>query len=463
MTKVLFLQGPPSVFWRELADAFEAQGIGTKRVNFSFGDQLYWRKRGAINYRGTLRAWPRYLADLIRRESITDILYYADRLPYHRLASRIGRKLGVRCHALEFGYLRPDWITLERDGMGRFSHFPSDPDHIRRIAAQVGTPDLHSHYSHTFGQEATNEVVYNLVAYFGWLMFPFYRADKYYDPLFDYLSWLPRMFRARHDLPEGFLDDQSKKNYLLALQLQSDYQIRANSPYRHLSQMLEQVIQSFARHAPENGRLIVKQHPLDNDLEGWRKVVARLAERYRVKGRVVFIEKGNLQAILRSSHGAIVVNSTTGLHSLRAGVPTIALGAAVYDVAGLTHQGGLDTFWRQPEPIDKTLLVDFIKALAGSVQVKGNFYNEAGRKLAAEAIVARVCGGLVNEPDAYVERPPRLSWQRLPLPERSGQSPGVLPGGLDLPGREILVGNREPALSVVRFGDASDQQNRKLR
>jgi len=455
MTKVLFLQGPPSVFWRELAEAFEAQGIGTKRVNFSFGDQLYWRRRGAINYRGTMRGWPRYLADLVRREGVTDILYYADRLPYHRLATRVARKLGVRCHAVEFGYLRPDWITLERNGMGRFSHFPSDPDHIRRIAKQVGIPDLKAHYGHTFGQEATNEVVYNLAAYFGRAMFPFYRSDKYYDPLFDYLSWLPRMFRPRHDLPEGFLEDESKVNYLLALQLQSDYQIRANSPYRHLSQMLDQVMQSFARHAPEGSRLIVKQHPLDNDLEGWRKVVAQLAARHRIAGRVVFIEKGDLGRILKRSRGVVIVNSTTGLQSLRLGIPTIALGSAIYNVRGLTHQGGLDSFWRHPEAIDTELLADFVKALAGTIQVKGNFYHEEGRKVAIETIVARVAGEMVNQPDAYVERPPRLSWRRLPpMPGRSAQSSGILSG------TEIFVGGPEPALSVGRFADASDPRNR---
>lgn len=457
MTKVLFLQGPPSVFWRELSQGFEARGVETRRVNFSFGDQVYWFKRGAINYRGTLKAWPRYLAALLKREGITDILYYADRLPYHRLAARVARRLGIRCHAVEFGYLRPDWITLERDGMGRFSHFPNDPDRIRQIAAKVADPDLKNRYPHTFGQEATNEVIYNLVAYFGRMMFPFYRSDKYYDPLFDYLSWLPRMFRERHDLPEGYFDDKLKRNYLLALQLQSDYQIRANSPYRHISQMLDQVMQSFARHAPENGRLIIKQHPLDNDLENWRKVVAELATKYRIENRVAFIEKGNLAEILRECHGSIVVNSTTGLHSLRADVPTIVLGAAVFDIPGLTHQGGLDVFWRHPERIDRSLLACFIKALAGAIQIKGNFYHSEGRKLGISTIVDRVIGQLVNEPDAYVAQPPRLAWKRLPLTnERKGVA-AVLPGAMDLAGGDIL-GGAEPAFATVRAVDAGDRR-----
>jgi capsular polysaccharide export protein len=161
-TSILFLQGPPSTFWRALADAFEAEGVATHRVNLSLGDQLYWRKRGAINYRGSFKRWAGFLEALIKREGVTDILYYADQLPYHGVAREIGHRLGVRCHAMEFGYLRPDWITLERDGMGRLSHFPNDPEIIRAIGKQVPEPDMHVLYRHTFEQEAFNEVVYNL-------------------------------------------------------------------------------------------------------------------------------------------------------------------------------------------------------------------------------------------------------------------------------------------------------------
>lgn len=405
---ILFLQGPPSTFWRQLSEAFEQRGIATQRVNFSLGDRLYWQKPGALNYRGSISRWPDYLKALIERENVSDILYYADQLPYHRIALDVAKELGVRCHAVEFGYLRPDWITLERDGMGRHSHFPNDPAQVSAIASKVGEPDLDVKYAHTFGQEAFNEVVYNLLSFFGRPFYPLYKADKYYSALVDYLPWLWRSFGTPAILPHDFLDAGHPPLYLAALQLQSDYQIRANSPYRHLREMLEEVICSFATYAPKDSNLVFKQHPLDNGLERWGRSIRQIAREHGVEDRIVFIEQGNLNVILRQAKGVIVVNSTVGIHSLRAHKPTIALGCAIYDLAGLTHQSGLDDFWHNPAPVDLKLLGDFITALAATVQVKGNFYNNEGRRVAINEIVSRILSATVNQPDAFIEPPPRF-------------------------------------------------------
>ena len=406
---VLLLQGPPSLFWCELAKSFESAGVKTHHVNFSLGDRLFWPKRGALNFRKPISEWPGYLSELIKRENVTDILYYADQLPYHLLAADIAKDLGVKCHALEYGYLRPDWITLERGGMGRISHFPVQPEQISAIASQVGSADLVVRYRHTFAQESVNEVLYNLAAYFGKPIFPDYQSDKYYDPFHEYLMWLPRIFRQMKTLPVKYAEQKGPAFYLLALQLQSDYQIRANSPYGHLSEMIEEVIQSFAAHAPKETHLVVKQHPLDNGLETWEKVVPEIAGKNGVADRVIFIEKGDIGAIIPKSRGVVVVNSTVGLNSVSAGCPTIALGTAVYDVEGLTHQGGLDTFWGAPSPVDLELRDDYIKALAATIQVKGDFYNKNGRKVAIAEIVRRIRSGVVNCPDAFVDVPPRLN------------------------------------------------------
>lgn len=411
---VLFLQGPPSVFWRELADAFERAGARTLRINLSAGDWLYWRKRGPVNYRGAFADWPAFLERFMRENAVTDVLYYADRLPYHAVASEIADRMGIRAISVEFGYLRPDWLTVERGGAGARCHFPEDPAAIRAIARSVATSDVQLRYPHSFFHEARNEVFYNLVSYFFRPFFPRYRADKYYDPLRDYLSWVPRLVRgtvSKSDddaLVDGWRA-AGVRYYVLALQLQADYQVRANSHYRHISEFMEEVVASFARAAPADARLLVKVHPLDNGVERWPDVLGRIAAAHGVGDRAVAIAGGTLARILRHSAGVVVINSTVGLHAIRAGRPTKVLGIAMFDVAGLTDQGDLDRFWTRPDPVDPELADDFVRAIAATIQVKGSFYNPAGRAAAAAEIVRRVLGEQVNEPAAFLPVPPRLA------------------------------------------------------
>ena len=65
---VLFLQGPPTPFWVELGDAVAARGARVLRVNLNAADALFWPRRGALNYRGSLKRWRRWLADLVARD-----------------------------------------------------------------------------------------------------------------------------------------------------------------------------------------------------------------------------------------------------------------------------------------------------------------------------------------------------------------------------------------------------------
>lgn len=173
--------------------------------------------------------------------------------------------------------------------------------------------------------------------------------------------------------------------------------------------MMRQVIASFVKNAPAGSKLLFKQHPLDNGLERWHKVLRHIAREFKIEDRVVFIEEGDLHDILQKTAGVVIVNSTVGLHSLRAQKPTIVLGCAVFDVPGLTHQGRLDDFWKRPEPVDPELMRDLVKAMAATIQIKGDFFNKAGRQAAIGAMVQRVIEGTVNMPDAFIDPPPRLT------------------------------------------------------
>ncbi|GMG80807.1 capsule biosynthesis protein [Paralimibaculum aggregatum] len=392
---VLMLQGPPCRFWRELGDGLRAEGFRVLHVGFCLADLALWRRRGQRLWRGRLADWPAHLSALIAAEGVTDILYYADRLPYHAAAIEVARAAGIRAWAIENGYLRPDWLTMEPEAMGALSRFPRDPAEIRRLAGDAAVPEATPRYRHGFAREAVSEVVFHLAMVLGRPIFPNYMADKHYPPLLDYLSWLRKWSLGGAAVRAAARAEAACRRrdwpfVLLAMQLQSDYQIRASSPYGCLSEMLEDAIASFAAHAPARLRLVVKLHPMDNGWENWPARIARLARAHGVADRVLAIDGGSLDLFLERAEGVLTVNSTVGIHALRRGRPVLALGDAVYDMPGLTHQGGLGRFWARPEAPEPELRDAFLAALADRIQLRGSFYDPAGRAAAVAEIARRL-------------------------------------------------------------------------
>ena len=87
------------------------------RVGFNAGDQVFWsRPDRYCPYREDIRDWPETFGNLIREKSVTDLVLYGDTRPIHALAIQKARQLNLRVHVFEEGYLRPYWVTYERDG-----------------------------------------------------------------------------------------------------------------------------------------------------------------------------------------------------------------------------------------------------------------------------------------------------------------------------------------------------------
>lgn len=396
------LQGPASNFWSVLASAFVAGGLRVLHVNFSLGDWLFWRGPGETrNYRGSIDDWESWLEGLVAREGVTDILYFADRLPYHQAAQRIAsRRDGLRAWTIENGYLRPDWITLEPFAMGRYSRFTRDPEMLRYLGAEAAQmapapPSLEPAFRHPFALEASCEVTFNLAHVFGRAAFPRYVSDKVVWPLVEYLGWLPRLWTRRavrrhaRRVERNCLSGSTPVTFV-ALQLETDYQIRASSDYRSQRDMLREVISSFARHAPPDMRLVIKVHPFDPGLTNWAGVASGIARDSGVADRVTTIRGGNFTAMMRRAHGVVTTNSTSGVTALSVGCPVRVMGDAVYDVDGLTHRGPLDSFWTAPERPDPDLFDAWSRAAAAWIQLRGSFFNKEGQRIAAEEIVHRV-------------------------------------------------------------------------
>ncbi|UTV36938.1 capsule biosynthesis protein [Ensifer adhaerens] len=422
----LFLQGPSSPIFRKIADRLEALGHRCLRVNLNVGDQIFWRRKGGFNYRGTAAAWPGYLETFIASHGVTDMLLLGEERPYHQAATAVAHRAGVSVAIIEMGYLRPDWLTLERNGMSSNSHFPNDAGQILSAASNLPEPDWRKRYSQTFLADASYDLLYNLPNVFFWFLFPHYRRHAIFHPLAEYAGWVRRLLSEKRRSAEAVatvakLLSGDAPYFVYPLQLETDFQLRAHSPFHSQKDAIADVLTSFGAFAAPNARLVFKVHPLDNDLVPWRSFIEQRAAALGLRGRVFYLDGGNLDTLGEASAGMVTVNSTAGLHALKQGRPVKVLGTAVFDIAGLTDQQPLDGFWQAPQAPEPELSVAMFRLLAASIQVRGNLYSRAGTDAGAEAIARRLNESSLNEPGAFIDPAPRQKpAKRAPSASRQG-------------------------------------------
>ncbi len=383
----LFLQGPPGTAFAELGRALSERGCEVRRINFNGGDLASWRK--GVNYRSGLSGWPRYLGRALDA-GVTDIVLFGDCRPMHRVALDMVEARGLRAHVFEEGYLRPDWVTLEIGGVNGRSRLPRSADWYRARAGATPPAQTLPGLSYAFASRARHTVAYYAACTALKPWFPFYRSHRPVHAAVETLGWLRKMAlrgRAGAQTQRSLAALGERPRFLFPLQLDSDSQIRVHSRFRGMEAAIREVVASFARYAPADASLLVKAHPLDNGLQDWRRLTAAIAREHGAAGRMVFAEVGDIDAMVRDAIGVVTVNSTTGALALAAGKPTKTLGGAVYDLAGLTHQGSLDSFWTAPQGPDAELYQAFRRVLAAVCLVPGGFFApEAVARLVDHAV-----------------------------------------------------------------------------
>ena len=306
----------------------------------------------------------------------------------HLPAIALARRRGVRVQVFEEGYFRPFLVTLERGGVNGNSSLPRDPDWYRKVGRSLpdygyGTPFTSSLYA-----RAVHDIRYELANLANPLLFPRYRTHVPYNRWIGYAAH-GRRFAAYpfhvsrdRDLLERLKHDQAPL-FLLPLQLESDVQIRYYSPFTTMAALIEHVMRSFARHAPPDSRLVIKNHPLDPGFVNFDRLVARLCREMDVAARVDYVDTGDASALVPRARGIVTVNSTVGTSALMLNRPAIALGTAIYNLPGLTFQGPLDEFWRNSAPPDAELFRLFRNTVIHTTQFHGGFYTRESVALAA--------------------------------------------------------------------------------
>lgn len=378
MHSVLLLQGPLGRFFSRLASELKAEGHTVFKINFNGGDEVCYDHEGAYAFCDGLSAWSDYLQDFIQRHGVDRIFLFGDCRPYHRVALKVAQTLNVAVFVFEEGYLRPDYVTLERGGVNGNSQVARDAEfYASYSASRVRDPRP---VPGGFRAVAFEAIRYYLGAWAKARKYPLYTHHRSLSVPGESLRWVvsgikKRLYRIGDErLLRRLRGEWRGKYYLVPLQVHCDAQISHHSPYTYVEEFIADVIGSFAEHAPPDTLLIIKHHPLDRAYRNYRPLIDLLSARHMVRHRVRYLHEGHLPSLLRFARGTVTINSTVGLSSIHHRTPVKVMGEAIYDMPGLTSQVPLHEFWSDPGSVNRSLFLRFRKFLLENVLGHGSFY-----------------------------------------------------------------------------------------
>jgi capsular polysaccharide export protein len=389
--RVLLLQGPLGPFFRRFASDLRGIGATIYKVNFNGGDWLFY-PTDAVPFRQAPENWPIFFEQLVKQEKIDVVMLFGDCRPLHRTAHQISERLGLDVGVFEEGYIRPDYITLERYGVNANSLIPRNADFYRK--AVVPPPSVPIKVGHTFWYAAKWAMLYYIASV---LARPIFRHYRHHRPLAlgETLPWLRAFWRkGYYAMKERGIEAElvasfSNKYFLVPLQVHNDAQIHTHSSFSSVEEFIEGLICSFIAHAPAETLLVIKHHPMDRGYHDYSNVIGDLVIGSGAGQRIIYIHDQHLPTLLNHARGVVVVNSTVGLSALHHDRRLKVCGSAIYDLPGLTFQGSLDDFWKteHEECVDRELFRRFQHYLIEFTQLNGNFYKRLATPLMKSSIV----------------------------------------------------------------------------
>ena len=391
----LFLQGPHGPFFHRLGKMLRAAGAHVWRVGFNAGDRAFWfGAKGYIPYHGTAGDWVDRFREIVAEKSITDIVLYGDTRPVHAQAVQAAKAMGLTVHVYEEGYMRPFWITYERNGTNgnsRLMHTSVDDMRIALAQSELEIPEAPAHWG-----DMRQHVFYGAL-YHWFVMFrnrdyrnfhrhrelPLVAETALYTrrlmlmPLIA-LDRIIATFRIKHG---GY------PYHIALLQLEHDSSFQMHSPFNRMEDFLNVVIDGFAKGAPRHHHLVFKAHPLENGRSPLRRIIARRAKENGVRARVHYVRGGKLAQVLDHARTAVTVNSTAGQQVLHRGIPLKVFGDAVYAKPEFVSDLPVDAFFATPGRPDNRAFMDYRRYLLETSQVPGGFYSARGRRQLMRQVV----------------------------------------------------------------------------
>jgi len=375
---ILFLQGPMGSFFKKLDTLFTQHGATTYKVGFNAGDSFFSNKYNYIPYKDTRDNYEVFIRAFLQKHKIDKIFLFGDCRFYQRVSIQVARSLGVAVFVFEEGYIRPNYITMERFGVNDFSHVSRDANFYKNLTVAKELNAVDVQYSQF--KMVLSSSIYYLVANIFQFRYPHYIHHRDFSALKEAFFGL-RSFVRKLKYPlfeQKYLNivktTLSKQYFFVALQTYNDFQVLEHSGYKSIEKFIIEVLESFSKNNT-NIWLVFKHHPVDRGRKNYKSFIEEQARLFGIRDRVLVLYDTHLPTLLKNAKGTITINSTVGLSSLYHETPTITLGNAVYDIEGLTCKGmKLDEFWHKQIMPDMKLFEKYRSYLIEHTQLNGSFY-----------------------------------------------------------------------------------------
>jgi len=392
--RFLLVTLPAGPFGNYLDRALRARGATAVRVVMNGGELFDWiGGRETAWFKGPRDGFAPWVERRLRTGGFTDVVVFNDVNPYSQETLHAARALGLNTWILENGYQRPDWVTIETEGVNARSGLPRDP------AAYDGADSLSPPWEGPPIGAITPHHAFNTINHYTQMVLcsPVMRGYRYpfTVPIWGqivghtwryYVWWWTRKARER----EAERVAKMTPFFLVTLQREGDSQLMVHSDVKTNAAFMETVIACFAAHAPPEARLVIKNHPLDPGLTNLEKTAFRIAARHAVQHRLSFLEGGNFAALARASAGLVAVNSTAALAAVGFGTPVKLLGRAFFDLPGLIDQQPLESFWSAPVAPDPDLFHRFRRRMSAQTQIFGSYHAPKAMAGTADRLAERM-------------------------------------------------------------------------
>ncbi|SHH72233.1 capsule biosynthesis protein [Cognatishimia maritima] len=391
----LFLQGPHGPFFQRLADMLCQSGATCWRVGFNAGDAFFWKDPACfIPFQDAPEEWEQTYEALLTERNVTDIVLYGDTRAHHRVAVKIAKARGLTVHIFEEGYLRPFWVTYERDGSNGNSRLMDMT--IPQMTLALEGSDLDPPMPPAHWGDMRHHVFYG--ALYHWFVmfrnqgFRNFRPHRALSVQQEFRLYLRRLLRMPFHAIERWLATRRVTHggfpyHVALLQLEHDSSFQDHSPFSSMSEFIELVTENFAAGAPKHHHLVFKAHPLEDGRVPVRQTIATCAKNHGIADRVHFVRGGKLAKLLKEVRSAVTVNSTAAQQVLWRGIPLKIFGKAVYDQPEFISDQSLREFFGGALRPDMAAYRDYRRYLLETSQVAGGFYSHRGRQQLLRQVV----------------------------------------------------------------------------